>query len=466
MKIRAIPIRIRLAAWYFAIMALGMSALGWLALAGMKSSFRATVDEHLADRMNSVVELLIRSAQGQANGSLANEFREHSELGTEESLLQVADEDGNWIYQSRWIKNHPLPNPIPVGRRGPFANVRVGRMPLRIMSRNVAAGGHSYTIQVAEAMDDYYEAVGRFHVGLLVLTPLLLIAASVAGYWMSQKALAPVDQITKAAQNIHAHNLSARVTFPQSRDEVQRLGETLNAMLERIDSAMKKTLQFTADASHELRTPVALMRTRAELALRHPRTEPEYRETIEQLHAELVRTSGLVERLMLLSRADSGAIPLRFSPLDLTEIVRDVVQQSEALAEHKQVSVQANLADDPVRINGDPQFLRQLLMILIDNALKYTPAPGSVTVTLTKTETSAVVSVSDTGIGIDASDLENIFDRFYRADKARSRESGGAGLGLAIGRWIVETHGGTITVESKTGTGSSFRVTLPLQPDK
>ena len=463
MKIRAIPIRIRLAAWYFAIMALGMSALGWLALAGMKSSFRATVDEQLADRMKSVCELIIRSDRGQANGSLANELREHSDLATEESLLQVADENGNWIYQSRWIKSHPLPNPIPVGRHGTFANVRVGHMPLRIMSGNVAAGGHSYTIQVAEAMDDYYEAVGRFRVGLLVLAPLLLIAASVAGYWMSRRALAPVDQITKAAQNIHAHNLSARVTFPESGDEVQRLGETLNAMLERIDSAMKKTFQFTADASHELRTPVALMRTRAELALRHPRTEAEYCETIEQLHAELVRTSGLVERLMLLSRADSGAMLLRFSPLDLTEIVRDVVQQTAALAEHKQVSVQANLAEGAVRINGDPQFLRQLLMILIDNALKYTPAPGSVTVALTKTETSAIVSVSDTGIGIEATDLENIFDRFYRADKARSRESGGAGLGLAIGRWIAESHGGTIAVESKPGAGSSFRVTLPLQ---
>jgi len=310
-------------------------------------------------------------------------------------------------------------------------------------------------------MDDFYEAQTRFRNLLLALIPLLLIVATSAGYWMSRRALAPVDRITTAAQQINVHNLSARLAVPDTSDELQRLAETLNAMLARIESSLTRISQFTADASHELRTPVALMRTRAELALRRERTEAEYVETIEQLHQELVRTSDLIEKLMLLARSDSGAEMLHRSPVDLGEIVRDVVRQTAALAEQKQLALTAEVTGDAIMVDGDTQFLRQLFVILIDNAVKYTPAPGKVTVTLSDSGDEAIVSVADTGIGIEAAELENIFDRFYRADKARSRESGGAGLGLAIGRWIAESHGGSIVAESVPGKGSTFRVRLP-----
>jgi signal transduction histidine kinase len=234
-------------------------------------------------------------------------------------------------------------------------------------------------------------------------------------------------------------------------------------MLERIDLALKRIAQFTADASHELRTPVALMRTRTELALRRPRSAAENQETIEQLHGEIVRTSDLVEKLMLLARADSGASLLRFETVELVQLVQDVLAQTSVLAEHKQLILEANLASTPVWVQGDAQFLRQLFVILIDNAVKYTPAPGRIAVTLSTSNGSVILSIADTGIGIEAVDLKNIFERFYRADKARSRETGGAGLGLAIGRWITESHRGTLTAESKPGVGSTFFVSLPLK---
>jgi signal transduction histidine kinase len=204
------------------------------------------------------------------------------------------------------------------------------------------------------------------------------------------------------------------------------------------------------------------MRTRAELALRRPRTAEENQATIEQLHDEIVRTSELVEKLMLLARADSGASLLRAEPVEMVQLAHDVIAQTSVLAEHKQLEMDSKLGGGELWVQGDAQYLRQLLVILIDNAVKYTPAPGKVTVTLCGSNGVARLSVSDTGIGIEAADLGNIFERFYRTDKARSRETGGAGLGLAIGRWIAESHGGTLTAESTPGVGSTFRVEVPL----
>jgi two-component system heavy metal sensor histidine kinase CusS len=461
MKFKSIPIGVRLTALYFIVMAVGMSALGWIAIASMKYSIRRTVDEELEDRIKGVSELIGRSLRSVPPASLAIELRDHSELGAEEAILQVADEDGHFVFQSHWARNHQLPTfKLPPSNKR-FSNFRDHGEPFRVLSAAITVEGRHFGVQVAEPMDDFYEALARFRNLLLALIPLLLIIASSAGYWMSRKALAPVDEITRAAQEINAHNLSARLAVPKSRDELQRLAETLNAMLERIESSMRRISQFTADASHELRTPVALMRTRAELALRRPRTEAEYHETIDQLLQELVRTSDLIEKLMLLARSDSNTELLHFAKIDLGATLLDVLRQTSALAEAKQLTLLSELTSDPVVIEGDAQFLRQLFVILIDNAVKYTPAPGTVTVALTATESTAIISVSDTGIGIEPADLANIFDRFYRADKARTRESGGAGLGLAIGRWIAESHGGSIVAESVSGKGSTFRVSLP-----
>ncbi len=461
MKARRIPIRVRLTAWYFVIMAVGMFALGWFALAGMKRSIQSTVDEQLADRMQGVQELIIRDANIRSDDALGNELAEHSQLETEETLLQVRDETGNWIYQSRWLRYHPLPESLESTTRGPVANVTVAKTPLRVLTENIAVNGHTYKAQTAVEMDDFYAAVRRFRHVLLILIPVLLGAASVAGYWMSRKALAPVDQITRAAQDITVHNLAARVTVPSSGDELNRLAETFNAMLERIESSLKRITQFTADASHELRTPIAVMRTRTELALRRPRTEEEYRETIGQLHSELVRASELIERLMLLARADSGLdLPCR-TRVDLSCIAREALAHIGPLIEARKLEMQVDITESGVWSEGDPQLLRQLFVILLDNAVKYTPQ-GQISASLSAADSRAVFTVSDTGIGIEPYDLKNIFDRFYRADKARSRESGGTGLGLAIGLWIAEVHGGSIAAKSTPGVGSEFRVVLPL----
>ncbi len=233
-------------------------------------------------------------------------------------------------------------------------------------------------------------------------------------------------------------------------------------MLQRIEEALDRITRFSGDASHELRTPITVMRTRVELALRHPRTPGENQDTLEQLHSELIQASNLLDNLMLLARADSGAEQLRIAPANIEDALHEVLAQAAPLAGEKGVALHSALPGHAVWIAADRSMLQRLFLILIDNAVKYTPASGRVSVELTTMNGSATVSVKDTGIGIPEDELPRIFDRFYRVDKARTRQAGGAGLGLSIGRWIAEAHGGSIRVESRSGEGAKFEVVLPV----
>jgi len=317
-------------------------------------------------------------------------------------------------------------------------------------------------VQVAAPLHEVQEGLRDLVWILLATTPLVLVIATIGGYWMSRRALAPVDAITLEAKAIGADNLSQRLAVPKTGDELQRLSETLNEMIGRLDDAFQRITRFTADASHELRTPLTLMRTTAELALRGEPPQQEYRESLEQILAELERTSHLVENLLLIARADSGAAQLHLSDMDLTQTLREACLQAVPLFEAKHIQFDKQIPDHSIAVKGDPQALRRLFLILIDNAVKYTPTSGSVNVSADQTNDSAVVTVTDTGIGIPSDDLPHIFERFYRVDKARSREQGGAGLGLSIGRWIVESHRGRISIDSEASTGTKVRVRLPL----
>jgi len=453
---KAIPIRTRLTAWYFLILATALIGFALFALRVMQKSIYTAVDEQLEDRARDLQALIARSSSG---GNVATEISEHAELQSGSQLFQVSDSAGQFLYRSPLMQR--LGVPAARTDRQQFADAQYGDLPIRILTAPATAGSRNFVVQVAEPMDDFVEAIDRFRSVLWFGIPVLLLAAAGGGYWLSAFALRPVDRITRAAQSITPQDLSQRLTVPQTGDELQRLGETLNKMLQRIESAVLRITQFTADASHELRTPVALIRTRAEVTLANPRTNDQYREALSEVLVESERTSALIENLMLLARADTGAETLDFQRTDVSALARAVSAQAQTLAEAKELKWNAAVPDVPIWVLGDPQALRRLLLILIDNAVKYTPENGSISLALETYDNHAAIRVEDTGMGISEADLTHIFERFYRADKARSRELGGTGLGLSIGRWIANAHGGEIKVQSSPA-GSTFIFRLPL----
>jgi heavy metal sensor kinase len=346
-----------------------------------------------------------------------------------------------------------------------YRDEQLGRS-LRFVTQKVRANGRVFTVQTGLPVDQVNQTLVLFRGYLLTFAPLLLLAAASGGFWLSRKALSPVDAITRTARTINATKLSDRLERLTTGDELQRLSDTLNEMLGRIEHAFIRVTQFTADASHELRTPISLIRTEAEIALRRSRGDAEYREALRHILLEAERTSALVEELLSLARADSGRETLRISSVDLSTIVREVSEQWRELMAARNLTFTCDVTDEEITLLGDRNALQRLLTVLLDNAAKYTPAPGTVELHLQLKGELAAIRVSDSGIGIALEDQPKIFDRFYRADKARSRNLEGAGIGLAIAQWIVQQHKGSITVQSSPGKGSTFLVQLPLQAMK
>jgi heavy metal sensor kinase len=381
------------------------------------------------------------------------EFRAHGDF------FQVIDEDGRAVHRGAALDGAEL-GAVDGDAAGRFANATVRGEPLRLLSQRVAIDDHTYTIQAAAPLGDLEGGLRAAAWLLAPAVPLALLLAAAGGYWLSRRALAPVDRITRTARLISADSLSRRLDVAPTGDELERLSQTLNEMIARLEAAFQKITRFTADASHELRTPLAVMRTTAEVALRAPHGS-EQRAALEQIVAELERTTQLVENLLLIAKADSGAVELQKRPLDLVEAAREACIEAGVLARVKGLRLSAELPSEGVWVEGDRDALRRLFLILLDNAVKYTPAGGALTVSVGRVNGVAIGSVRDTGIGIASEHLPYVFDRFYRADRARARAEGGAGLGLAIGRWIAEAHGGQVRVESEPTRGSFFYVELP-----
>jgi heavy metal sensor kinase len=291
--------------------------------------------------------------------------------------------------------------------------------------------------------------------------PPVLLLAGAAGYWISRRALAPVDAIAEAARSTTAHDLARRLELPGAADELQRLTVTFNEMLARLQASFTQVTRFTADASHELRTPVALVRSTAELTLRHPRDAQEYREALTEILNEAERMSGLIANLLTLARVDAGSETLTFETVDVGSLLRHASSRCEPLAHAKQISIERSIGDQSILVRGDPRAFERLFVILIDNAVRYTPEGGRVRVAAKAVHDDAVITVADTGIGIPPEEIPLIFERFYRVDPARSRDLGGAGLGLSIARWIGEAHRASIHVDSTPGRGSVFEVRIP-----
>lgn len=455
--------RTRLAAWYFTIIAAALSIFAVGSLIAIKASLYDSIDDSLSDRIQGIKGFMDVQISAMSLNEIRDEFREHSVLGPGGDLFQVCDDRGAWLYRSLPLENNQVPIRAPsrLGAQPVREDMRVAGTPLRVASQRIVVGGHPYTVQVAAPIGEILESLERFRWTLVVFIPIVLLASSVGGYLVSRRALRPVDEISATARSISIHNLSERLSVAPADDELQRLSETLNEMLARLEESVRRMTQFTADASHELRAPVALIRTTAEFTLGRRRDPEAYEAAMKDVLVEAERTTHLLDSLLTLARGDSGLDTLDLSPTDLGEAVRDAIEERQTFALEKNIPVEYDCPEEELEINGDSDALRRLFVILIDNAVKYTDPGGDIRITVRKNGSSAEATVTDTGIGIAKQDQPHIFDRFWRVDKVRSREAGGAGLGLSIARWIVDQHHGTIEVASEPGRGSTFRVTVP-----
>lgn len=455
---KPVSIRVRLTAWYSLILAGCLALFGTLAFYAMSHSIRRTVDVELQERLKGVQEIIADTAP-EGTAELKDELREFAEVKSAGDLLRVTDAQGNVLYDgfnTEVRRRYRAGQPLPIFTR------RLSGGLFRILSQQVEADGKQYNVQIAVSTEAFDRALILFGGILAIAAPLFLVLAGLGGFWISKRALSPVDEITRAARTIGAQNLANRLTVPNTGDELERLADTLNQMLARLEAAFKRITQFTADASHELRTPLSVIRTSAELTLRKPRSDQEYRESLLQILTEAERTSHLIQQLLELARADSNpAAVARTSATNVTETFHEACRQARVLAESKQLKFHESVERQNLYVQGDARSLERLFLILLDNAVKYTPSGGMIEATLGSENGLVLAEIKDTGVGMTPEDIPHIFERFYRADRARSRDTGGSGLGLAIGRWIAEAHGGEIRVHSELAKGSSFQIRLP-----
>jgi heavy metal sensor kinase len=428
----------RLTLWYSLVLLAGLALFGagiWIVVT---HSLTASIEETLAAQAKGVATVLQAEYEPGQPAHLREELSEYAEATPEGRWIEVRDPQGMSL----------------IGGRAPSGHFKT-------LQTETIVQGQRFRVVVATPLEGTELTLRRLREVLLWATPVVLLIASLGGYWISGRALQPVDKITRAAQTIGIGNLSQRLAVPASADELTRLSETWNGMLERLEVAVKRLSQFTADASHELRTPMALIRATSELTLRRERSSQTYREALKHIMDETDRTTRLIDDLLLLARADAGLPALSLDRVELTPLVRDVCEQGQILAQERQLEISTEAPEHPVYVDGNDPALRRLLLLLVDNAMKYTPAGGHITVSVALDSSGPTVTVSDTGIGIPDSALPHVFERFYRVDESRNREAGGAGLGLSIAQWIAERHHARLEAESVVGRGSAFRVRFP-----
>ena len=451
------PIRIRLTAWYLTVLCFCLAILGTVIFLGARESVANIIDSDLRARMAATRSFMGQHIPSDSPTELQDEFQEFSASQPGGALLQIKGESGDWVFQSLSMQRYGIAIPSPSEASQISTDMQKGHA-LRIITDSVIVNGKRLVVQIATDTTSFTLVLQRLKWLLLISTPLAIGLALAGGYWLSSRALFPVRRITEAARSIGGNDLSCRLDPPQTADELQFLAETLNAMLARIESSFKQMTQFTADASHELRTPVAIIRTTAEIALRQKRDEGAYRKALQEILEEAERTSSLIDDLLTLARADSATEQLALSPTNVAGVIEIAFSKTKFLASEKGVSVSLDLAHRSAWIEGNQEALVRLFLVLFDNVIKYTPAGGQVSAVFYVAEGVAVFRIQDSGIGIPAQYLPHIFERFYRADQARSRKHGGFGLGLAIAKWIGDAHAAQIQVQSAAGQGSVFTV--------
>lgn len=453
-------VRTRLTLWYAGVLALSLVVFAIVIYYAAAAIFYERQDESLRSTVQTVASAYSEELEEVGSVAKANEVL-LTELVFPSRYVEIADTNGKAVAWSANFSGLPIPAAAlsEARQRGiSFVSVNGLRVAVLPLSSDSAFGFAA----VAEPLSVIDEGLRRLRRDFFAGVPLVLLLASAGGYFLARKSLAPLASMNQQTQRITAQRLSARLDVTNARDELGSLATTINELLTRLETSFKEQQRFIADASHELRTPLAVLRGETEVALGKPRTIDEYQESLTLIKDEAERLSRIVEDLFILARQPvDGPAALVKEQLSLNDVVKACVRAAQVLAVRKGVDLKTELDATSIVMSGDDELLKRMMLNLLDNAVKYTPAGGEISVALARENGNAQIIIRDSGIGIPPGEQLHVFDRFYRVDKARSRALGGAGLGLSIVSWIVAAHGGKIDVNSVPGKGSEFTVDLP-----
>ena len=462
-------VRARLTLWYVSLLAATLIVSIALIYFLLARALYVRVD----DTLHAVIQI--------AQTSLANDLNEGqdaadaarstaTELASRQTLIAIYDGRGRLLAEAG--REDDIAIPPPAFEQMPFdedllqtiveADDLDDRHRLAVRRITVPGFNVEYTIVAGTSLEPTDEELESLRGILVYLVPLSLVVAGIGGWFLAGRSLSPVVAMADRARQIGVENLSERLPVANPRDELGLLAETFNSLLSRLEGSLIQQRQFMADASHELRTPVTTARTASSVALQQPtRSEGDYRETLAIVEQEMVRLSRIVDDMFTLARADAGSYPVRRMPMYLDEVVDEVVRALRVVAKTREISISDECLR-PAPFTGDEDLVRRLILNLIDNAVRYAPSGTAVRVALDRAVNQYAISVSDDGPGIPAEIQPRIFERFYRVDAARTHaKDGGAGLGLALARWIARVHGGDVTLAASSRLGSTFVITLP-----
>ncbi len=454
-------VRLRLTLWYVLLLAIILAAFS----AGVYLILRHNLYDNLDDSIQNRANVLLGVIRYEGSRPTLAGRVSPVDPNTSEYFARVFDTSGAVTFDGVAGAGDVPVDTSAVERaltgEPSTRGVDIGGEPMRVRTLPIERNGEiAGVLEVGMSEDDVSDTLQTLLVILAFVYPVTLAVASLGGAFLAGRALSPIDRLTRLARRISAEDLGQRLDLRLPDDEVGRLARTFDEMIARLDDAFRRQRQFTADASHELRTPLTAIKGQVEVALRRPREAAAYREVLQAVNDEVDRLIRLVGSLLTLAKADAGQIPIASEAVRLGELMAAAVEQIRSVAQQQELEVAVQPGPD-VTLQADEDLLLQLLLNLLDNAVKYTPAGGQVAAGWNLDGQHIEMWVRDTGIGIASEHLPHIFDRFYRVDQARSRAEGGAGLGLSISLWIAETHGGSISVRSTPGHGSTFTVILP-----
>jgi two-component system OmpR family sensor kinase len=457
-----LPIRIRLAAWHAILLAAIIVALSAFLVLQLRADLEATIDR---DVRKHAAELA-RVYDHEGAEDLREDWREVAQTllpGGDGGVAQVLDPSGHVVISDGGLAGSALIAPAQARAArlaGTPLTVALGprKQRYRAVVSPVRRGGRPEVLVVAETLQGVEQSVERVLVLLLIAGPAALAATAVAGWWLVRRALLPVERMTLQAETIEIDRLDERIPMPRASDEIGYLAGTLNAMLDRLEAGVKEKHRLISDASHELRTPLAVMRAELDVSLRADDLPSEARAVLESAREEVGRMTRTVENLLTLAQVDEGRLELLTTGVALREAIEAAARPLRPLAAAKNVRLE--ISGDAGEVQADPQRLHQALANLIENAIKFSPPGGEVRVSAWHRGDEVGVTVADDGPGIPADARAHIFERFYRVDRARGRDAGGSGLGLALCREIANAHHGRVWVESEVGKGSAFSLAL------